>query len=263
MRQVVKEPKAPEQVTAEEWCDGHTFQTSLPLPPAPAPSSPRLSDRRAPSADIGRCDSVMKGEVAGEDITVGLDSYYPELSYFVGLGVGEDLSLRDDLAARRRGVLGAMRLACWLAQPKPRTHAKPIAHGCDIDSDAEPWLASLATAWREEVQSAAHLNVLLSLLAVSSLAHVAALMVDVHAGPNRADGSSRHDETRPPRSADVLGGGVSANLLAAEDAAEGEAPQGGVALPSLACHRTPQRGLLCALLRASLDLVGFCRGELP
>ena len=165
-------------------------------------------------------------------------------------------------------MLGAMRLACWLARPKPLTHAKPIAHGCDIDSDAEPWLASLATAWREEVQSAAHLDVLLSLLAVSSLAHVAALMLDVHAGPSRADGSSRHDETRPPRPADVLGGslggGVSTDLLAAQGAApQGEAPQGGVALPSLARHRNPQRGLLCALLRASLDLVSFCRGELP
>ena len=210
------------------------------------------------------CAAVMAGAVEGAAVLQGLELHYPELSYFVGLGVGEDLSLRDDLAARRRGVLGAMRLACWLARPKPLTRAKPIAHGCDIDNDAEPWVASLATAWREEVQSAAHLNVLLSLLALSSLAHVAALMLDVHAGPGRADGSSRHDETRPPRSADVLGGGVSTNLPAAEDAApQGEAPQGGVALPSLARHRNPQRGLLCALLRASLDLVSFCRGELP
>ena len=160
-------------------------------------------------------------------------------------------------------MLGAMRLACWLARPKPLTRAKPIAHGCDIDNDAEPWVASLATAWREEVQSAAHLNVLLSLLALSSLAHVAALMLDVHAGPSRADGSSRHDETRPPRPADVLGGSLGGDVSTDLLAAQGAAPQGGVALPSLARHRNPQRGLLCALLRASLDLVSFCRGELP
>ena len=243
------------------------------------------------------CAAVMAGAVEGAAVLRGLETHFPELSYFVGLGVGEDLSLRDDLAARRRGVLGSMRLACSLARPHARLgHVTPTAHDGDVDSDAEPWLASLATVWREQIHSAAHLHALLSLLALSSLAHVASLMEDVHAHalPSAAEGSSRHHETRPPRSADVLGAELSADALWAEgappqgappqgappqgappqgaapqgeapqgEAPQGEAPQGVVALPSLAHHPAPQRALLRAMLRASLDLASFCRGELP
>ena len=215
------------------------------------------------------CAAVMAGAVEGAAVLRGLETHFPELSYFVGLGVGEDLSLRDELAARRRGVLGSMRLACSLARPHARfDHATPAALDADVDSDAEPWRASLAAAWREQVRSAAHLHALLSLLALSSLAHVAALMEDVHAHapPSGAEGGSRHHATRPPRAADVLGAELPADALSAEGEGappQGEASQGGVALPSLAHHPAPQRALLRAMLRASLDLASFCRGELP
>ena len=76
---------------------------------------------------------------------------------------------------------------------------------------------------------------------------------------------------RPPRAADVLGAELPADALSAEGEGgppqgappQGEASQGGVALPSLAHHPAPQRALLRAMLRASLDLASFCRGELP
>ena len=85
--------------------------------------------------------------------------------------------------------------------------------------------------------SASHLNMALTLLALSGLCHVANLLQDA--------GAARADETRPPRPADILD------------------PEGSVALPSLARHRAAGRAQLSALLSASLDLRALCRGELP